>query len=347
MPRSITGMKVRIRTALAVSVGVVAVTAGACGVAAPEEAASFDGNSIPASTVDALVTDDAFAALLGFEVSESDAVAAGASARSVLDFLLQGEALESAAREQGLDVEPDDSVVAETIQGLQAQGYEFDVDDLSVEAMEVLSRFLAADQALGEAGQGYGTPTEADLRFAYDALEESGRWERTCVTMIGGPPEAVEEALSAIESGTPLAEVPEEVTDMQLAVDSEVQCATGADLATLPGDLATEVADAPIGEVVGPVEVTGANQPLVVIFTVSERGAQSFEDAHDELEAVVVPSMLAVHTARDADVNPRYGGPVELEFVQGQMDPSTGQQGSPALVARVSRPQAPEVSAGQ
>lgn len=340
-------MKVNLRAALVASVGVVSLVAGACGVAAPEEAASLDGRSVSTSTVDALATDEAFAALLGFQVSDSDAVVAGATARSVLDFLLQGEALAAAAREQGLDVEPDDSAVAETIDGLRAQGYQFGVDDLSAEAKQVLSRFLAADKALGEAGQGYGTPTDSDLRFVYDALEESGRWERTCVTMVGGPPEAAEDALDAIESGTPLAQVPDEVPEMQLAVDSEVQCATGADLATLPGDLATEVADAPLDEVVGPVEVTGVNQPLVVIFTVSERGDQSFGDAREEMRAVVDASMLAVHTARNAVVNPRYGGPVELELVQGQMDPSTGQQSPPSLVARVSRPQAPEAPPGQ
>jgi len=52
--------------------------------------------------------------------------------------------------------------------------------------------------------------------------------------------------------------------------------------------------------------------------------------------------MLAVRIARDTEVNPRYGGPVGLSVVQGQADPTTGQQGMPSLAARVSRPQAPE-----
>lgn len=335
-------MNVKLRIVLAASLGVVALVGSACGVAAPEEAASLDGRSIPASVVDALATDEAFAALIGFQVSESDAVVPGATARSVIDFLLQGEALASVARDQGLDVEPDESAVAATIEGLGAQGYEFGVDDLSSEALEVLSRFVVADRAVLEAGQGYGSTTEADLRFAYEALEESGRWERTCVTMVGGPPESADDAMDALGSGTPLAELPDEVEGIQLAIDAEVMCATGADLATLPGDLAAEVDDAETGEMVGPIDVDESSQPLVVIFTVSERGTQSFAEAREELEAVVGPSLLAVRTARLAEVNPRYGGPVELELVQGQTDPTTGQPGQPSLVARVSRPQAPE-----
>lgn len=335
-------MKVKIRSVLAVSVGVVALVASACGVAAPEEAASLDGRSIPTSVVDALATDEAFAALIGFQVSESDAVVAGTTARSVLDFLLQGEALSMAAREQGLEVEPDRSALAATIEGLQSQGYEFGLDDLSSEAVEVLSRFVIADRAIAEAGKGFGTPNEDDLRFTYDALADSGRWERTCVTMIGGPPEQAASAIDAVRSGTPLAEVPDEVEGIQLAIDAEVQCATGADLATLPGDLATEVAEAEIGEITGPVDVEGGSQPLAVVFTVSERATLSFAEATEELDAVVAPSLLAVRTARNAEVNPRYGGPVELGLVQGQADPTTGQPGSPSLVARVSRPKAPE-----
>lgn len=337
-------VKLKIRSVLAASVGVVALLGSACGVAAPEEAASFDGRSIPTSIVDALATDEAFAALIGFQVSESDAVVAGTTARSVLDFLLQSEALSSVARDQGIDVEPDESALAATIEDLQTQGYEFGLDDLSSEAVELLSRFVVLDRAIGEAGRGYGTPTEADLRFTYEALEESGRWERTCVTMIGGPPELAGDAIDAVRSGVPLAEVPDEVEGIQLAVDAGVQCATGTDLATLPGDLAAEVAEAETDGLVGPIDVEGSSQPLAVIFTVSERGTQSFAEAREELEAVVVPSILAVRTARNAEVNPRYGGPVELELVQGQPDPTTGQPGAPSLAARVSRPQAPEAS---
>ena len=292
--------------------------------------------------MDALATDEAFAALIGFQVSESEAVVPGTTARSVLDFLLQGEALASVARDQGLDVEPDESAVAATIEGLSAQGYEFGVDDLSSEALEVLSRFVVQTGRFWKPDRAMAAPREADLRFAYEALEESGRWERTCVTMVGGPPESAGDAMDAVRSGTPLAELPDEVEGIQLAIDAEVMCATGADLVTLPGDLASEVDGAETGEIVGPIDVEGSSQPLAVIFTVSERGTQSFAEAREELAAVVGPSLLAVRTARFAEVNPRYGGPVELELVQGQADPTTGQQGQPSLVARVSRPQAPE-----
>lgn len=337
-------MLVKPRVLLAASVGLVVLVAGSCGVAAPEEAAQIDGRSIPASVVDALSTDEAFAALLGFQASESEAVLPGSTARSVLDFLLQGEALWIAAQGMGLDPQPDESAAAATIEGLQAQGYTFGIDDLSPEAVEVLSRFVVADRALAEAGQDFGSVSEGDLRFAYDALDSSGQWDQTCVTMVGGAPELAEDALAATRAGVPLADLPEEVEGIQLAVDSEVRCATGADLATLPGDLAAEVEDAEIGELVGPMEVAGSSQPLAVLFVVSDRGTRDFEDARAELEAIVGPSLLAVRTARDTEVNPRYGGPVELELVQGQPGP-TGEPGAPSLAARVSRPEAPgEVS---
>lgn len=335
-------VKVKFWSVLVVSVCVVALVGSACGVAAPESAASLDGRSIPASVVDALATDEAFAALIGFQVSDNDAVLDGSGARSVLDFLLQAEALVAFAEDQGLDTDPDEAALNQTIEGLKAQGYTFGVDDLSSEARDVLSRVVVADSAISQAGEGYGTPTEADLRFTYEALEESGRWERTCVTMVGGPPDLASDAIDAVRSGTPLAEVPDEVQGIQLAVDAEVQCANGADLATLPGDLAADVAEAETGELIGPIDVEGGSQPLAVIFKVTERGTQSFAEATKELEAVVGPSLLAVRTARNAEVNPRYGGPVELALVQGQPDPTTGRSGAPSLVARVSRPQAPE-----
>lgn len=318
----------------------IGVLASSCGVAGPSDAAEIEGRGIPAETVDALAADEAFAALVGFNVSDSDAVIVGSTARGVLDFLLQGEALALLAEDQGLDVSADDALLAETIQGMTAQGYGYELGDLSPEAREVLARFVAADRAVAEAGADFGEPTEDDLRFAYDELEDSGRWERTCVTMVGGSPELADRALESLDAGSELLDLPEEVEGIQVAVDSEVQCATGSDLATLPGGLAERIEEAPRGELVGPVEVEDVGQPLVVFFEVDERRSVDFEEAREELAALVGQSLLAVRIARNTEVNPRYGAPVGLEVVQGQQSP-TGQPGLPVLAARVSRPAAP------
>ncbi len=337
MPPSIVWMKLR---GLFVPVVLAGLVATSCGVAASPDAAEIDGRSIPASTVDALATDEAFAALVGFQVSDSDAVLVGSTARGILDFLLQGEALGLIAEDQGLDAAADEALLAETIDGMAAQGYAFGLEDLSEEAHDVLARFVAADRAVAAGGADFGTADEEDLRFAYEALEDSGLWERTCVTMVGGDPALAREAAAALEDGAALVDLPEEVEGIQLAVDAEVQCATGADLGTLPGDLPDAVGEALEGELVGPVEVEGAGQPLTVFFEVDSRETLGFDEARGELEPLVEQSLLAVRIARDTEVNPRYGGPVELEVVQGQVDP-TG-QALPALAARVSRPVAPD-----
>ncbi|MEZ5267316.1 MAG: hypothetical protein R2789_01680 [Microthrixaceae bacterium] len=71
------------------------------------------------------------------------------------------------------------------------------------------------------------------LRFAYDSTAESGRWERTCLDMVGGPPEVAQDASSALDGGSEVLDLPDEVPGIQLALDSTQQCATGADLAGL------------------------------------------------------------------------------------------------------------------
>ncbi len=340
-------MIAKFRFVLAAALGAVALVAGSCGVAAPNAAASLDGHDIPASTVDALATDEAFTALVGLQASDSEAVVPGDTARPVLDFLLQEEALWQFAKGKGLDLKPDESLLADTIEGLKQQGYQFAMSDLSPEARDVLSRAVVADRAISGSGGSvdFGDPTDADLRFTYDSLKDSGRWEKTCVTMVAAPPELGKDIVAAVEGGTELAKVPDQVEGSQLAVDAESQCASGADLATLPPELAAAVTDAAVDELVGPLEVSGASQPLSVVFEVSGRETDSFEDANAELTALVGPSLLAVRTARDAEVNPRYGGPVELAVVTGQTA-ANGQAAPPSLAARVSRPQAPEQDSG-
>lgn len=314
----------------------VGLLATSCGVAAEDLAATYRGEEITTSVVDALAADEAFAELLGFPLATSEGVIAGTTARSVLDFLLQGAALSDLAEREGLRVEPDEALLASTLEGFQAQGYRFGVDDLSPEAREVLSRFVVADQALTQASVELPEPSEDDLRYVYEQTAQSGRWERTCVTMVAaesGDAGAVE---SALEEGTELGAMAEEVEGTQVVLDAEQSCSTQEDLANLPPDLAAAVREASTGELVGPVEVSQSEQvTLAVWFEVRSVETLDLEAARDELAAEVAQSLVAVDIARETEVNPRYGDGVGLE-------PTSSQQGQPVLVARVQRPPAPE-----
>jgi hypothetical protein len=321
-------------TAVAVA---VALAGASCGVASDDVAATYEGAEIQTATVDALASDAAFAELFGFQIGQSTAVVESVTARTVLDFLLQGQALMIEARDQGLDVRPDQAALAATVEGLQQQGYSYALEDLSDEARAVLSRFVVADQLLAESGGSVGSPTRADLRFVYDETQSSGRWERTCLTMVAALATEGDAMADAIADGVDLAEIPGVVPEAQVALDPQQACATAADLAGLPPGLAAEVESAEIGLMVGPVEVEQPEgPPLVVFFEVESTEKVDFDSALEELEAEVAQSLLAVRVARFAEVNPRYGDGVGLES-------AASETGESALVARVQRPQAPQV----
>jgi hypothetical protein len=311
--------------------------AASCGVAADEVAASYRDSEISTTTVDTLASDDAMAQLVGFGVGESESLVEGGSARTVLDFLLQGEALIDLAEELGYPVEPDEALLEQTLAQFAQQGLVLGLDDLSDEARLFLARFVVADQALVQAGATLDEPTEAELRFVYDETADSGRWERTCVTVVASVPEDTDTLVEAFDGGLEPAEVAAVAPGAQVALDPSLGCASGQELAQLPVELATEIESARAGLLVGPMEVdSGAGEPLVVFFEVESRETIDFGSAREELEAEVAQSLLAVRIARESEVNPRYGSGVGLVA-------ASSADGSPALSARVERPEAPEV----
>ena len=322
-------------------VAAVALVASSCGVAANDVAATLNGAEISTDTVDALSSDEAFSQLFGFQVGTSESsVVSASTARTVLDFLLEGEALVQLAEEAGSEVGPDEALLVETIQGLQQQGYNYGIDDLSDEAREFLARFVTADRAIVAAGGNVGEPTEADLRFVYDETADSGRWERTCLALVAALEGDSEAVAQAIEGGTELVDIVESVPEAQVALDPAQSCATASDLAQLPPDLVASIQTAEVGVVVGPIEVEqGGGPSLVAFYEVESVELVDFDSAREELAAEVAQSLLAVSIARSAEVNPRYGDGVALQAAQAQ-------GGAPALVARVQRPDAPEAEPG-
>lgn len=312
--------------------------AGACGVAADDVAATYQDREISTDTVDVLASDDVMAQLIGYSIGDSEAVLDATNARTVLDFLLEGEALVAAAEELGSSVEGDEALLAQTLAGLSQQGFSFGIDDLSDEAREFLARFVEAQEVVNAAGAALGEPTEEELRYVYDETADSGRWDRTCVTAVASIVEDADLLAEAFSEGLALADVTDVAPQAQVAIDPSVACVTEADFAQLPPELTEEIQSAPEGVLVGPLELdSGGGQEIVVFFEVDSRRTVDFDAAREELEAEVGQSILAVRIARESSVNPRYGsGPALVG--------ATSQSGAPSLVARVERPQAPEVA---
>lgn len=315
--------------------------AGACGLAANDVAATYQDREISTETVDALASDDVMAQLIGYSIGDGDAVVEGSNARTVLDFLLEGEALIDAAEDTGARIDGDEALLEQTLAELAQQGFSFGVDNLSVQAREFLARFVQADQVIARAqapgSDPFGTPTEDDLRFVYEQTAESGRWDRTCVTAVASVVEDTDLLAEALSEGLELADVADVAPQAQVAIDPSIACVTEADFAQLPPELTEEIRSAPDGVLVGPLVLdSGGGQEIVVFLEVDSRQTVDFEAAREELEAEVAQSILAVRIARESTVNPRYGdGPVLVG--------ATSQSGAPSLVARVERPQAPDV----
>lgn len=311
--------------------------AASCGVAADDVAATYRDSEISTATVDALASDEAMAQLVGYPIGEGESVVEGTNVRTVLDFLLEGEALIATAEELGNPIEGDEDLLSQTLAGFAQQGFTFGIDDFSDEAREFLARFVEADGVISASEFSLGDPTEDELRFVYAETAEGGRWDRTCVTVVASLVEDTEVLLEAFDGGLELVEVLTVAPQAQVALDPSVACATAADFAQLPPELATSIESASPGTVVGPIELAAdAGPPLVVFFEVESRESVDFEAAREELVAEAAQSLLAIRIARESEVNPRYGdGPALVG--------ATSQSGAPSLVARVKRPEAPEV----
>ncbi|MGI9577116.1 MAG: hypothetical protein ACR2OH_02845 [Microthrixaceae bacterium] len=325
--------------AASVAVSISLFTAS-CGVAADDVAATYRDSEISTATVDAFAADEAVAQLLGYPVGEGESLLEGGNARTVLDFLLEGEALIATAEELGATIRGDEALLEQTLAGFAQQGFTFGIDDLSNEARVFLARFVEADSVLTEAAVQLGEPTEEEMRFVYAETADSGRWDRTCVTVVASLLEDTEILVEAFDGGLELVEVVTVAPQAQVVLDPSVACATAQDFAGLPPELAEGIDSAEAGVLVGPVEVASdAGPPLVVFFEVESRESVDFEAARPELEAEVAQSLLAVRIARESEVNPRYGDAPSLVAAQSQT-------GAPSLVARVQRPEAPEVIPG-
>lgn len=280
----------------------VAVTA--CGVTADTTAGSVGDRTVSAADVEALARDEVFIGMPGQDLPESRLP--GDLARTVLAFELERAALHEELSSWGLEVtDGDRDAAAAALAADEGAGWE----QLAPRSREVLADYFAAQQALA-AQFAQLTPDDETLRRFYDAAP--GLWEQTCATVVALDPTEVDAAVAAVEEGTGLEELPEQLPGVELVASAEDQCVDDAQV--LP-QLRDAFGDADIGEVPDAV-VIDAGMPSAFLFRVDERRVVDFEDARTQLEEIVgslaqqgpmpwVRLMLV-----DAEIDPRYGSGV-------------------------------------
>lgn len=320
---------------------VAALVSSSCGVIADDVAASYGGTEFSTQLVDSLASDARLAPLIGLDPVEGGGAIEGTVARAVLDFLLQGQAIVDQAERQGITVKEDGDLLQQVLDGGEQP---VDADDLSEEVRTVLARFVSANQALSQTGLEPDPPTEDDLRYVYDELDDGAQWERICLTLVSAPTESVGDVRDSLAGGTALAEIPGEVEGAQLEVDAEAACVPTSSVDLLPTELSEGILAASPGEVDGPVQVALPDgTELAAWFEVDSTSTLSFTEARAELGPLLSTpqSSLALSIARNSEVNSRYGDGIELAVRQPQAQ-APDQSSAPVLVASVGRPPAPE-----
>ncbi len=307
--------------------GVSMMLLASCGVIADDNAATAQGTPIPVETVNALADDPVFASLLNLEPASAESVLRGASARNSLDFAIRTETIVNEAERWGLEVTLDPQTVAS---GLAAAGV--DPTSLSDEALDQVGRQSVAYDLLTARFSHLGEPTEEDLRLIYEGAPVL--WERTCMLAITAGVEMEDTVNEALESGGALGTTAVAHDGVEIAADPEEGCAGEGDL---PPDLVDAVNTAVIDEVTGPVEISSQGQEVLVWFVVEERQELSFEEVRDDALLLAerfatqpVDAWIAFVMVNSVEVNPRYGGPVEM-----------GSDLRGGVSARVTRPDAP------
>ncbi len=319
---SISGMR-----ALIALTGVSMMLLVSCGVIADDNAATAQGTPISVETVNAMAEDPVFAGLLNFEPAGSESVLRGATARNSLDFAIRTETIVNEAERWGLEVTIDQQKVAS---GLTAAGV--DPAGLSDEALDQVGRQLSAYDLLSARFSGLAEPTEEDLRLLYDGAPVL--WERTCMLAITASVESEDTVNEALDSGGTLRTTAVAHDGVEIAADPEEACAGEGDL---PPDLVDVVNEAPIDEVTGPVAISPQGPEVLVWFVVEERQELSFEEVRQDAMLLAerfatqpVDAWIAFVMVNSVEVNPRYGGPVQM------VDDLRG-----GVSARVTRPDAP------
>ncbi len=122
--------------------------------------------------VNALVTDEDFAALQGVSVGEDEKVLDATSARGVLDVLLETEALTSEVQEQGLELDSGDAA-AQFVRQEQDRGPSARMT--CPQTRKVLERyFVSRSRSSSRTASRCARSDRADLRYIYDELAVDG-----------------------------------------------------------------------------------------------------------------------------------------------------------------------------
>jgi hypothetical protein len=299
------------RTPLIAVACLLALVASACGVTAQKAAATVGTTPIKTSTIDSLAADAQYtAALQVVGVPTSSGVIGGTAARQVLAFEIQSVALHREVVRLGLRVP--DEVTSSARESLQQQ-----FAKMRKSHFDRLVRYLADRQVLEQRLDRLAGTSAKDRRLVYDGIP--GQWDQVCVTVVAVSDTGANERAvrRAIDRGTKIGAFPKAVKGAQVVLDPSSSCVP---LGSIPDELRTEIEQAPLHRVRGPVPLSGVGTAYA--FEVASRPRVSFEQAGKQLQSVMSALQqaaqqqsawqvwLALVLQQGVWVNPRYGSGV-------------------------------------
>lgn len=299
------------------------MAASGCGVTADDAAATVGNATVSTATVDDLAGDAAFvgAVLQGAAPATNDGVLPGDTARTTLSFEIQRTALLQEIDRWGLQVTDGDRSEARSRIDEQVPG-------LSKKNRDRLVEYVVATSVLEERLGEIDVESDADLRLLYDGAP--GLWDQVCLTAVQIPSRRAAEraARAALDGGTSLADLADEVDDAQLAAEPSQGCIARTQL---PPAIRTDAEAAATKEVRGPIVVEGAQGNVAYFYRVESTKRLSFAQARDDLASLAdalqqraqqqaaAQLWLSLILQQGVTINPRYGSELVVA-AQGQLE---------------------------
>jgi len=330
-------MRMLVAKVSTVAVAMFVVASTSCGVIADDNAAVVGGVGIPASTIEAMVSDEALSQLVNIEGSGTSgdaSVIPAAAARSALDLAIQVEVLVQEAEDAGATITTDDADLREQV------GDTGSIEDLSDASRDLLARYVNANTYLSQSGAQPDPLTEDDALLLYESFSPEHWNDRTCMNLLTAPSDRTEEIQDLLDDGAEFEDLGPTQDDDPAQIIDVIQTCDAAQLAQLPPELGEAIQEAGPNGSGGPVTVDlgadQAGQPVVLsVWFEVESGDVSREDALVELQPFLeeASTTLVVATLEATTVNPRFGSGIEVRTEEGQ--------NGPVLFASVAEPKSP------